>query len=88
MKIYQYEGKKNVTGERIRQARVVKHLSQEELAAQMQVRGVVIERASIGRIERFDRFVTDYELMVFADVLGVSVDWLLGRAGTGSIFAE
>ena len=43
----------------------------------MQVNGVIVEREAISKIETGDRFVTDYELLVFAKVLGVSVDWLL-----------
>lgn len=45
----------------------------------MQVRGVMIGREAISKIETGDRFVTDYELMVFAEVLNVSMDWLIGR---------
>ena len=52
-------------------------LSQSDLAARMQVNGVTIEREAISKIETGDRFVTDYELMVFAEVLGVSMDWLV-----------
>ena len=52
-------------------------LSQADLAARMQVNGVTIEREAISKIETGDRFVTDYELMVFAKVLGVSMDWLV-----------
>ena len=26
-----------------------------------------------------DSFVTDYELMIFAEVLGVTMDWLTGK---------
>ncbi len=52
-------------------------LSQADLAARMQVNGVTIEREAISEIETGDRFVTDYELMVFAKVLGVSMDWLV-----------
>lgn len=78
MKIYSYNGKKNISGERIREARLKKRLSQTELAAQMQVEGIVIERDSISRIEIGTRFIPDYELPIFSRVLGVSVDWLLG----------
>ena len=42
----------------------------------MQVNGVVIEREAISKIETGYRFVTDYELMVFARVLQVSMEWL------------
>lgn len=78
MKIYDYNGKKNISGDRIREARQKKRLSQSDLAARMQVEGVVIERDSISRIEIGTRFVPDYELPAFARILNVSVDWLLG----------
>lgn len=77
MKIYDYNGKKNICGERIREARILKRMSQCELAAKMQLQGIIIERDSISRIEIGTRFVPDYELPRFAQVLGVSVDWLL-----------
>ena len=79
MKIYDYGGRKNVSGERIYQARTALRLSQAELAARMQVRGVTLEREAISKIETGDRFVADYELMTFASVLGVSMNWLAGE---------
>lgn len=79
MKIYDYNGAKNVSGDRIHQARTAKRISQEDLAARMQVNGVVIEREAISKIETGVRFVTDYELMVFSKVLGVTMDWLTGK---------
>lgn len=55
-------------------------LSQTDLAARMQVKGAMVEREAISKIETGDRFVTDYELKVFAEILGVTVDWLIGKA--------
>ena len=78
MKIYDFNGKKNICGERIHQARRKLKLSQADLAAQMQVAGIIIERDSISRVEIGTRFVPDYELPVFAKLLHVSVSWLLG----------
>ena len=78
MKIYDYEGKKNICGDRLREARVVQRLRQEDLAARIQIKGVNMERDSISRIEIGTRFVSDFELKVFSEVLGVSVNWLLG----------
>ena len=77
VKIYDYNGKKNISGDRIRQARVVQRMRQEDLAAKLQIAGVNMERDSISRIEIGTRFVSDFELKVFAKVLGVSVLWLL-----------
>ena len=79
MKIYDFEGQKNISGDRIHQVRATKRISQADLAARMQVKGVFIEREAISKIETGDRFVTDYELMIFAEVLGVTMDWLTGK---------
>lgn len=78
MKIYDYNGKKNICGDRVHEARTRLRLSQEALAARLQVRGVIIERDSISRIEIGTRFVADYELKTLAEVLSVSVEWLIG----------
>lgn len=78
MKIYDFGGKKNISGDRIHRARTAMRLSQADLAARMQVHGVSIEREAISKMETGDRFITDYELLVFSRVLGVSVNWLLG----------
>lgn len=61
MKIYDYNGKKNICGERIREARLKQRLSQSDLAARVQVEGVIMERDSISRVEIGTRFVPDYE---------------------------
>lgn len=77
MKIYSYDGAKNISGERIYQARTSRHMTQQELAAKMQVEGVTIEREAISKIETGDRLVTDYELLAFARVFRVSLNWLV-----------
>lgn len=77
MKIYDYHGKKNLCGSKIRQLRLQKRLSQYELAARLQIEGVTIDQDSISRIEIGTRFVADYEVTVFAKVFNVSVSWLL-----------
>lgn len=59
MKIYDYAGKKNISGERIREARTRLHLTQTNLAVQLKLVGVDVERDSISRIEIGTRFVTD-----------------------------
>lgn len=78
MKIYRFGDRKNISGERIREARLRRRLTQAELAARLQVEGVIMERDSLSRVEIGTRFVPDYEIPVFARVLGVSVLWLLG----------
>lgn len=80
MRIYDFEGKKNISGERIREARLKLRLSQSDLAARVQVEGVTMERDSISRIEIGTRFIPDYEIPVFARVLGVSALWLQSKS--------
>lgn len=78
MKIYDYNGKKNICGDRVRAARKNLGLSQENLAARLQTEGVNIERDSISRIEIGTRFVADFELVILCKVLSVSANYLLG----------
>ena len=78
MKIYDYHGRKNLCGDRVREARARQKITQTDLAARLQVEGIVLERDSISRIEIGTRFVADFELVILAKVLGVSIEWLTG----------
>ena len=73
MKIYDYKG------DRVKEARARRKITQEDLAARLQIEGVTMERDSVSRIEIGTRFVTDYELVVLSRVLGVSMEWLTGQ---------
>ena len=79
MKIYDYNGRKNICGDKIHEARCKLRLTQSDLAAKLQVQGIIIERDSISRIEIGTRFVADYELREMAKILKVSVAWLIGE---------
>ena len=78
MKIYDFNGKKNICGKRIKEARKAMKLSQEDLAARLQLAGVTIERDSVSRIELGTRFIADYEILVLSEILKVSPSYLLG----------
>jgi len=79
VKIYWYEGKKNIIGDRVRVLRKEKGISQKTLAEQLQLLGFDFNDLTILRIETGKRFVADYELMALADYFNVSSDYLLGR---------
>ena len=72
MKIYDFNGKKNICGERVKEHRRRLSLSLEQLAARLQLLGVIIERDSVSRIEIGTRFVTDYELAALSEIFGVT----------------
>lgn len=78
MKIYDFNGKKNVCGTKIKEARKRLKLSQEELAAKLQVEGINIERDSVSRIEIGTRFIADYELAALCKILNITPEYLLG----------
>ena len=78
MKIYDFNGKKNICGARVKEARRKADLSQENLAAKLQIEGVILERDSVSRIEIGTRFVADYELLALCKVLKVTPEYLLG----------
>jgi transcriptional regulator with XRE-family HTH domain len=79
MKIYHYNERCNISGEKIRTCRVNAGLSQEQLAARLQIAGLEIGQKQISRIETGERVVADFELMIFARVLGLSADCLLAE---------
>ena len=77
MKIYRFEGKCNSSGERVRIARENAGITQNELAARLQVAGVPLNQKAISRIETGERVVADYELLHLAKALNVPPIWLL-----------
>ena len=72
-------GEKNIVGARVTVARLAKGMKQKELLAKLQTEGIEISTPALSLLEGQKRPVTDYELNALADVLNVSVDWLLGR---------
>ncbi len=79
MKIYDYHGRANICGSKIRELRQKKKLSQEELAAKMQIAGIDIDQRTISRIECEQRFLADFEMREFARILQISLDELAER---------
>lgn len=77
MKIYDFNGKKNICGKRVKEARKQNRMSQSDLAAKLQLEGAILERDSVSRIEAGTRFVTDYEVKLLAKILHVDILWLL-----------
>lgn len=79
MRLYTLDGKCNISGKRIREARMKAGMSQEELAVRMQLAGLQMGQMAVSRIETGKRLAPDFELPLLADALGVSTDWLLGK---------
>ena len=79
MKIYKRkDGRCNASGPQIKALREAARLSQEQLAAKVQLAGLNLNQKAISRIENGDRVVPDYELIFFSEALGAPIEQLLG----------
>ena len=72
-------GDRNIIGARVTQARQRLNMKQVELLARLQVAGIDMSTPALSLLEGQKRPVSDIELNALADILNVSVDWLLGR---------
>ncbi|MBQ8598992.1 MAG: XRE family transcriptional regulator [Oscillospiraceae bacterium] len=73
-------GKQNLIGARVTEARKQLNMKQKDLLAKLQVAGIEMSSPALSLLEGQKRPVTDFELNALADILNVSVDWLLGRS--------
>lgn len=75
-------GDRNIIGARVTQARQALGMKQVDLLAQLQLAGIDLSAPALSLLEGQKRPVSDIELNALADILNVSVDWLLGRDNT------
>ena len=66
-------------GKNIRQIRKKKKLTQEQLAAQLQINGCDITRSALAKIEVGQRHIYPDELCLLKELLNVSYDELLPK---------
>ena len=64
-------------GAKLRTIREQKHLTQEQLSAMLQVRGIDLTRSALAKIEVGQRHVYLDELITLRQILGVSYEELL-----------
>lgn len=70
-------GNKNLIGEKLKILRKEHGLSQRDLARELQLRGIDIDKNVITRIETNKRYVTDIEIKAIASYFEVSYTYLL-----------
>ena len=68
----------NLCGDRVRLGRAMQKppRTQEDLAREINLRGMEMTPLIISRIEKNQRHVVDGELKMLAEVLGVTMEWL------------
>ncbi|MDE7267254.1 MAG: helix-turn-helix domain-containing protein [Lachnospiraceae bacterium] len=79
MKAFWYnDSRKNVCGIRIRELRKKKKITQKKLSIMAQLEGYdFITETAIIKLERGTRFVPDYEVSIFAELLETTPEYLL-----------
>lgn len=65
--------RKNMVGNKVREFRVARKMSQQRLSAKLETIAVYICRGSVSRIEDGTRTVSDIELYGLSKILGVPV---------------
>ena len=69
--------KKNMIGDKVKELREIRKMSQKDLSVMLELMGVYVCRGSISRIEDKSRTVTDIELFAIAKALEVDISELL-----------
>lgn len=72
-------GDKNIIGSRVVAIRKSKGIKQREFLARLQTLGLDISQTSLSRLEGQYRLVQDYEVVMIANALEISVGYLLGE---------
>lgn len=70
---------KNITGEKIKSIRESKGITQDQLAARINIYGFEFDQTIVSKIENQVRQVTDYEVKLIANALGVKVEDLFDK---------
>lgn len=76
------DGRKNVAGCRIKELREGQGLSQRDMAHQLQLMGIDLDKNVITRIETGKRYVNDFELFYFVRLLNTTYEYLVEGTGT------
>lgn len=72
-KINKFNANLNIIGPKIKYFRKQKKITQEDLCARMQVMGYQINRSDISKLENGKRFISDFEIVGFANALKVDI---------------
>ena len=71
-------GSRNIVGGRVEERRKEIGMKQIELLEKLQEKGIEFNASGLSKLEGQVRSATDIELVAISEILGVSVNWLLG----------
>ncbi|MDY6016156.1 MAG: helix-turn-helix domain-containing protein [Acutalibacteraceae bacterium] len=71
-------GDRNIVGAKIEARRKAINMKQKDLLTQLQIKGIDLNASGLSKLEGQLRYVTDFELKALSEVLGMTVNELLG----------
>ncbi|MEZ3435051.1 MAG: helix-turn-helix domain-containing protein [Lachnospiraceae bacterium] len=71
------DGGKNLISRRLIELRKRDNYSQRDLAYKLQLEGYDIDKNAITRIEKNNRYVSDFEIKALSDIFHVSYEYLI-----------
>ena len=71
-------GEKNIVGAKVEKRRKEIKMKQIDLLNALRDKGIDFNASGLSKLEGQIRCVNDYELVALAEILDVSVEWLLG----------
>lgn len=74
MKISKHGNSRNIAGKKLRELRKRRNFSQNDLAREVQLKGLSLTSKEISKIETNNRLIQDFELFAFAEIFNVSAD--------------
>lgn len=78
-------GKRNIVGAKIEARRKSLGMKQIELLTRLQVKGIELTASGLSKLEGQLRCVNDYELVAIAEILGVTINWLVAPEENESV---
>ena len=71
-------GERNIVGAKIEARRKAINMKQKDLLTQLQIKGIDLNASGLSKLEGQLRNVSDFELKALSEILGVSVNEILG----------
>lgn len=68
--------RRNIVGKSIRKFRIERKLTQEQLTAKIQLKGLELDRPMLSKIENNKREVLDFEVKAFSEALEIPIEQL------------
>lgn len=70
-------GNRNIVGVKVEDRRKTLGMKQIDLLTLLQVKGVELTASGLSKLEGQLRCVNDFELVALAEILGVTINWLV-----------